>query len=132
MVSAVDAARPDPPAQWRFRALVTDALRAGPGSAASLKSLSASFSDWPALGPAVDSLGAMAPLARDAAPAARALGRLGAIGIEALAKVGHAPAPPEWTRATLAALDSLERPQGLLRLTVVPAVRALVQGVAAR
>jgi len=132
MVSAVDAARPDPPAQWRFRALVTDALRAGPGSAASVKALSASFSTWPGLGPAVDSLGAIAPLARDAAPAARALGRLGAIGIEALARVGRPPAPPEWTRARLAALDSLELPQGLLRLTVVPAVRALVQGVAAR
>ena len=132
LVYAVDAARPDPPAQWRFRALVTDALRPGPTSASSLKALTDAFAAWPDLAPAVDSLGTEAPLARDALPAARALGRLGAIGAEALAQLDRGPAPPEWARARLVALDSLERPQGLLRLSVVPAVRALVQGVVAR
>ena len=132
LVYAVDAARPDPPSQWRFRALVADVLSPGPTSASSREALSEAFSAWPDLGPAVDSLGAEAPLARDALPAARALGRLAVIGTEALAQLDRGPAPPEWTRARLAALDSLERPQGLLRLSVVPAVRALVQGVAAR
>ena len=132
LVSAVDAARPDPPAQWRFRALVADALHSGPGSASALKALTEAFSSWNALAPAVDSLGLEAPLARDALPAALALGRLGVIGTDALAQLDRGPTPPDWARARLAALDSLERPQGLLRLSVVPAVRALVQGVAAR
>ena len=131
-VAAIDAARPDPPARWELRALAADALRAGATSAQSRERLAAEIGAWPRLAPGVDSLGPGAPLARDAIPAARALARAAEIGSEALGRIGQGPAPAEWVRARLAALDSLERPQGLLRVTAIPAIRLLVEGTAAR
>jgi hexosaminidase len=132
LVGAIDAARPDPPSRWELRARAADALLAGATSAQSRERLAAAFAGWPQLAAGVDSLGPEAPLARDAAPAAHALARAGEIGSEALAWIGQGPAPAYWVRAQLAALDSLELPQGLLRVTAIPAIRLLVQGAAPR
>jgi hypothetical protein len=43
--------------------------------------------------------------------------------------LGGGPATADWKKERLAQLDSLERPQGLLRLSVIPGVRLLVAGV---
>ena len=125
LVFAVDAARPDPPAQWDTRALATAALA---GDQAARARLRAAFEAWPAFAPAIDALAAHAPLVGDAALAARALTRVGAIGLEALNQLDHGPAPADWITSRNAALDTLSRPQGLLRITVIPAVRQLVRG----
>jgi len=90
-----------------------------------------SFQAWPALGPALAALTARAPLAGDAAAAARALTRVSAIGLEALDQLDRGTAPADWIKARSAALDTLSRPQGLLRITVIPAVRQLVRGAGA-
>jgi hexosaminidase len=129
LVFAADAARPDPPAQWELRALATAVLARDGGSAEARRVLASRFARWPGLAPALDSLGATAPLARDALPAAQALGRVAAIGTDALEMLGGGPATADWKKERLAQLDSLERPQGLLRLSVIPGVRLLVAGV---
>jgi hexosaminidase len=125
LVFVVDAARPDPPAQWEMRALATAALAGDPGARTRLR---AAFEAWPALAPAIEALAVGAPLVGDASVAARALTRVGAIGIEALDQLDRGPAPADWIQTRSAALDTLSRPQGLLRLTVIPAVRELVRG----
>lgn len=127
LVFAADAARPDPPMRWNARQTASVALRQGPEAAAARRGLDSSFVAWAGLAPALDSLGAELPLVRDAVPAARALVRVAAIGREALLQVERGPASPEWVKARLAELDSLTKPQGLLRLSVIPAVRQLVE-----
>ncbi|HEU5217535.1 MAG TPA: hypothetical protein VFU23_02695, partial [Gemmatimonadales bacterium] len=125
LVFMVDAARPDPPAQWETRALATAALA---GDASARARLRDAFQTWPGLGPAMAALYARAPLTRDGAAAARALTRVAAIGLEALDQLDRGPASADWIKARNATLDTLARPQGLLRITVIPAVRQLVRG----
>jgi hexosaminidase len=132
LVFVVDAARPDPPAQWNFRAMAAAALGTGAAATTARRELGRSFTAWPQLQAGIDSLGAQVPLARDAAPAARALARAAAIGGEALAQLERGAATADWVKARLSALDSLARPQGLLRVTVIPAVRQLVEGAGSR
>lgn len=132
LVFVVDAARPDPPVQWNARKAATAALLLGEEAAAARRGLDSSFVAWGGLAPALDSVGTEVPLVRDALPAARALVRVAAIGREALVQLGQGPAPQEWIKARLAELDTLTKPQGLLRLSVIPAVRQLVEGSGAR
>jgi hexosaminidase len=127
LVFAVDAARPDPPAHWAYRALVAGFLAgdAGRNGGAALNRLDSAFVNWRRMPEEIARLGERAPLARDAMPAAQALARIAAIGAEAL---GRGSRPAEWRNARLAELDSLSRPHGLLRVSVIPAVRMLVEG----
>jgi hexosaminidase len=128
LVFIVDAARPDPPAQWYYRSLVLGAEAGGPEAAGSRRALAQAFAEWPGFDPDLDELGREVPLVREALPAAQALARVAAIGTEALDYLERRAAPPEWAKARLAELDTLQKPQGLLRLTVIPAIRMLVEG----
>ncbi len=123
LVFAIDAARPDPPAHWGYRSLAAAVLT---GAGDGRRRLDSAFARWRML-PGILSEFAEVPLARDVLPAAQALARVTEIGIEALTPPAG-PARAEWARARLAALDSLARPQGLLRITVIPAVRMLIEG----
>jgi len=125
LVFPVDAARPDPPAHWQYRQLATDFL-ANPGNGARVR-LDSAFASWRRLPEELGRLLPMAPLVRDALPAARALARVAVIGSEALER-REGPDREAWARERLASLDTLFRPQGLLRVSVIPAVRLLVQG----
>ncbi len=125
LVFPVDAARPDPRSQWYYRELVTEFL-ANPGNGAAAR-LDSAFAAWRRLPDELSLLLPRAPLVRDALPAARALARVAIIGSEALERE-NGPERPEWARQRLAQLDTLFRPQGLLRVSVIPAVRLLVQG----
>jgi hexosaminidase len=124
LVFAVDAARPDPPAHWETRALVA-AVASNDGKARG--ALDSMFTAWRALAPAIDSLAGREPLVRDAVPAAQALARVAAIGQDYLGQLARGPIPPEWIKARLTELDGLAKPQGLLRVTVLPAVRQLLE-----
>lgn len=125
LVFVADGARPEPPSHWAYRALAMELLSANPGNAKAR--LDSAFARWRRFPLEIERLSAAAPLARDALPAARGLARVAAIGAEALqAPTGAERA--EWARGRLAELDSLYRLQGLLRISVVPAVRLLVQG----
>jgi len=125
---AVDAARPDPPAHWRTRALAAAATGSGPDAPAARRELATSFVAWAALLPALDSLARGTPRVREVLPAARALARVAAIGSETLTRRTAGPLEAEWTRARLAELENLSAPQGLLRISVVPGVARLVRG----
>jgi hexosaminidase len=131
LVFAVDAARPDPPAQWSTRRLVRAALARG-ATANEWRALDSTFVAWAALAPPLDSLSSLAPLSKDAVLSARALARVAAIGRDALEQLRRGSATPEWTKARFAELDLLAKPQGLLRVSVIPAVRELVEAGAPR
>jgi hexosaminidase len=125
---AVDAARPDPPAHWRTRALAAAATGSLPDAPAARRELAARFAEWAALLPALDSLARRTPRVREALPAARALARVAAIGSETLTRRAGGSLDPAWTRARLAELATLSAPQGLLRISVIPGVVRLVRG----
>ena len=131
LVFAVDAARPDPPAQWNSRRLVQTALAQGEAASAR-RTLDSTFAAWVVLAPSLDSLAVHAPLAKDAVSAGHALARVAAIGRDALDQLGRGAAAPEWAKARLTELDLLAKPQGLLRVSVIPAVRDLVEAAAPR
>lgn len=125
---AVDAARPDPPAHWRYRALAAAATGSLPDAPAARRELAARFAEWTALLPALDSLARRTPRVREVLPAARALARVAAIGSETLTRRAAGPLDAEWSRARLAELTTLGAPQGLLRISVIGGVMRLVRG----
>lgn len=125
---AVDAARPDPPAHWKYRLLAAAATGSTAGAAAARRELSTRFAEWTALLAPVDSLAQRTPRVRDVLPAARALARVAEIGNDALSRLAAGSGDPEWTKARLAELQTLSAPQGLLRISVIPAVAMLVRG----
>lgn len=125
LVFMPDAARPEPPSQWAYRALAMQLVSTNPSSARAR--FDSAFARWRRFPQEIERFSAEAPLARDAMPAARGLARVAAIGAEALqAPMGTERA--EWAKGRLAELDTLYRLQGLLRITVIPAIKLLVQG----
>jgi hexosaminidase len=132
LVFVVDAARPDPPAQWAFRSLAGAAVASGPGAAGARTQLDSAFAAWRLLPTATESLAARTPLIRDAIPAAQALSQVAAIGSEALARLPLHSAGADWVKAKTAELDRLSKPQGLLRVSVIPAVRQLVEATGSK
>ena len=127
LVFIPDAARPEPPSHWAYRSLAMELFSANPGTAR--VRFDSAFARWRRFPQEIERLSVDAPLVRDAIPAARGLARVAAIGAEALeAPAGAARA--EWARGRLAELDTLFRLQGLLRISVIPAIKLLVQGSA--
>jgi hexosaminidase len=129
LVFAVDAARPDPPAQWATRVLVTRALER---DTEARRTLELAFEEWGTLAREVGRLALSAVSVVGVAEASAALSRVAAIGQGALTELDRGVPESEWSRQTLAELDLLAKPQGLLRITVIPAVRKLVEGVGGR
>lgn len=125
----VDAARPDPWARSLMNRLAAAVARDPAGSAAQQDQLRRMFAGWRPLAAQVASLTDSIPLAREGGAAADALARLGDIGLQALDYGAGGSAPPAWRDSTRARLVELARPQGLLRLAGVEAVRMLVEGV---
>jgi hexosaminidase len=126
----VDAARPDPPSRFRVGALV-DSLLADPGHAAGRTALAAVFLQWRHLRAELRPLAESSPLAAEALPAAEGLEDLGNIGLEAIAYLVPGSAPPDgWLARVTPALDGADRPLGLLRLPVAPAIRRLAVAAA--
>ena len=128
----VDAARPDPPARWMTERLVRRFVINAFDSAAH-DSLATLFTAWRQLAPQVQALALATPAVGDAVPAAQALERSSAIGLEALQYVRSGSRPDSsWLGLAVADLRRFEGPQGLLRVAVVPEIRklvALLQGV---
>lgn len=127
LVFVVDAAIPDPPSKHTLLDLAAHAAGTGPANAATRDSLSRIFTMWRALPAKVRIVASHAPLAQDAVSAADALdvaAIIGQAGIGALA-TGKA-LPQTWVDAATTSLDALDKPQGLLHLTVVPAIRLLI------
>jgi hexosaminidase len=132
LTGLVDAARPDPWARSTLNRLAR-AVSADPtGSTAQRDQLARTFTSWQPLPQRVAELTDSVPLARDGLAAARALRQLGELGLKALDYLSAGGAPAAWPAQAKASLDTLARPQGLLRLAGVEAVRMLVDGVEAK
>jgi hexosaminidase len=129
LIFAVDAARPDPPAHWATRALVGRVLQGDPEAR---RSLALEFVEWSALAHSMDRIVLRSSPLTGVAAAAAALARVAAIGQGALAELDRGTPAPEWSQQRIAELDQLARPQGLLRITVIPAVRKLVEAAGGR
>jgi len=124
----IDAARPDPPSRWGALTMVERFVQDSGRSTVLRDSLRQTFAAWQALAPAVHAVAVRKPLARDGVAAADALARVAGVGSAALDRMaGTVAATRAWQDSARAVLDSATGPQGLLRLTVVDAVRWLVE-----
>jgi len=124
----IDAARPDPPSRWGSLTMVERFVQDSGRSPVLRDSLRQTFAAWQALAPAVHAVAVRRPLARDGVPAVDALARVAGVGTAALDRMaGTVAATRAWQDSARAVLDSATGPQGLLRLTVVDAVRWLVE-----
>ena len=128
LVQIVDAARPDPPSRWRIEQMTMAITAAAANRGAARDSLMTWFASWRQLPDRVRAAGGTSPLAQGAIPAADALSRVADIGITALdAGSRGVTLGKSWTDSATATLQAADRPQGLLHLVVVPAVRRLLQ-----
>jgi hexosaminidase len=127
LVQVVDAARPDPPARWRFQQLV-NAMTASPATSTAVHdTLAQWFTQWRENAARVHNAANRSPLAQDAIPAADALARVGAIGLTALeARKSGVPLSKAWTDSATVTLQVADKPLGLLHLVVIPALLRLV------
>jgi hexosaminidase len=124
----IDAARPDPPSRWGSLTMVERFVQDSERSAVLRDSLRQTFATWQALAPAVHAVAVRKPLARDGVPAVDALAKVAGVGTAALDRLNGTVVPTRaWQDSARAVLDSATGPQGLLRLTVVDAVRWLVE-----
>jgi len=70
------------------------------------------------------------PLLAQAEPRAQQLGELGTVGLEAVSYLSsELPAAAGWKAGRLAVLDEAEKPQALVRFTVIKPLRDLVNAV---
>jgi hypothetical protein len=121
----IDAARPDPWSRSQLNRQARKVVADPKGAKAERDELTRIFSSWKPLEASVAALADSMPLAKDGIAAARALHQLGDLGLEALSYL-DTPAPADWKTRAKAALDELAKPQGLLRLAGIDAVRTLI------
>ena len=126
----VDALPPDPPSRHNFE-LLTRAYLQGPGSRAQeRKELTAIFNAWISAEPGILRLMGGSPLLAEAEPRAQQLTELGTLGLEAVSYVSSGlPPAAGWKAARLGILDEAEKPQALVRFTVIKPLRDLVNAV---
>lgn len=127
LVQMADAARPDPPARWRIMQLASAVRSSSTMSGAARDTLQRWFTEWRDLAPRVHDIANRSPLVQGAIPAADALATVGAIGLEALeARKSGVALSKSWIDSALVTLKAVDRPQGVLHVVVVPAVRQLL------
>ena len=126
----VDALPPDPPSRHNFE-LLTHAYLQNPGSRSQQKQeLTDDFNAWITAEPAILRSMAGSPLLAQAEPRATQLTELGTVGLEAVSYLSSGlPAAPGWKAGKLAVLDDAEKPQALVRFTVIGPLRDLVNAV---
>jgi hexosaminidase len=127
LTNLIDAARPDPWSRFRMVQLARRVVADPAGTRTERAELTRIFTSWGPLEAQVLALADSIPLAHDGAAAATALKRLGTLGLDALTALDSTPSAG-WKTQANATLDELAKPQGLLRLAGVDAVRVLVGG----
>jgi len=92
--------------------------------------LTAEFKAWIAAEPGILRLMAASPMLARAEPRVQQLTVLGTMGLEALSHLSSGlPAAAGWKAQQLALLDDVEKPQALVRFTVIKPLRYLVSAV---
>lgn len=126
----IDALPPDPPSRHNFELLVKAYLQNLETPSRNEAELTTTFKRWIAAEPGVLRLMATSPLLARAEPRAQQLTVLATIGLEAVSHLSSGlPAAAGWKAQQLALLDEAEKPQALVRFTVIKPLRDLVSAV---
>jgi hexosaminidase len=126
----VDAVRPDPPSRYRMEVLVKAFLQSPAQHASEKQELENNFASWLKAAPEVQKQISVSPLLSDAAGRTQQFAELGKIGSDAVTYLsGGSAAPAGWKQSSLDALDAAQKPQGLVRFTVLAPLRELVNAV---
>lgn len=126
----VDALPPDPPSRHNFELRMRAYLQNPAARTHEQTDLTADFKAWISAEPGILRLMADSPLLAQAEPRAQQLGELGTLGLEAVSYLSSGlPAAAGWKAERLAVLDKAEKPQALVRFTVIKPLRDLVNAV---
>jgi hexosaminidase len=129
----VDALSPDPPSRHNFELLAHSYLQGPAPRGEEETKLVATFKTWIAVEPGVLRVMANSPRLAQAQPRAQQLAELGALGLETVSYLSSgSPANVGWKAEKLALLDDAEKPQALVRFTVIKPLRDLVNAVPER
>jgi hexosaminidase len=125
----VDALPPDPPSRHNFELLVRAYLK-NPAERTQQAELTTGFNRWVTAEPGILRLMAGSRLLAPAETRAQQLTELATMGLAAVSYLSSGLAAPSgWKSASLATLDEAEKPQALVRFTVIKPLRDLVNAV---
>jgi hexosaminidase len=126
----IDALPPDPPSRHNFDLLVRAYLQNPTTRSQEGTELTTEFKGWIAVEPGIMRLMAGSPTLAEAQLRAEQLTKLGAVGMEAVSYLSSGlPAGAGWKAQQLGLLDEAEKPQALVRFTVIKPLRDLVNAV---
>jgi hexosaminidase len=126
----VDALPPDPPSRHNFELLTHTYLQNARAESQEQRELTAQFNAWISTEPGILRLMGGSPLLAQSEPRAQQLAELGTVGLEAVSYLSSGlPAAAGWKAGRLAVLDEAEKPQALVRFTVIKPLRDLVNAV---
>jgi hexosaminidase len=126
----VDALSPDPPSRHNFELLVHAYLQNPTARSEERTELTSKFESWIAAEPGILRLMSGSPTLAQAESRAQQLKELGAEGVETISYLSSGlPAAAGWKAQQLAILDEADKPQSLVRFTVVKSLRDLVNAV---
>jgi len=126
----VDALSPDPPSRHNFESLAHTYLQNPAARKEEEIKLTAIFKAWIAAEPGLLQVMASSPRLAQVQPRAQQLTELGALGLEVISYLSSGqPAGAGWKAVKLAVLDDADKPQALVRFTVIKPLRDLVNAV---
>ena len=126
----VDALSPDPPSRYNFELLAHTYLQNPAARKEEETRLAATFKTWIAAQPGILEVMANSPRLAQAEPRAQQLTELGTLGLEAISYLSSGrPADAGWKAQKVAELDGADKPQALVRFTVIKPLRDLVAAV---
>jgi len=126
----IDALPPDPPSRHNFERLVRAYLQNPATRSQEEAELINDFKAWIAAEPGTLRLMAGSPTLALAELRAQQLTMLGTVGIQAVSYLSSGlPAAAGWKAQQLALLDEAEKPQALVRFTVIKPLRDLINAV---
>ncbi|HVR25953.1 MAG TPA: family 20 glycosylhydrolase [Candidatus Polarisedimenticolia bacterium] len=126
----VDALSPDPPSRHNFELLVRAYLQDPATRLQEGAELTTIFKAWIAAEPGILHLMAASPTLAQAESRAHQLTLLGTTGLEAVSYLSSGlPTAAGWRAEKLAGIDAAEKPQALVRFTVIKPLRDLVGAV---
>jgi hexosaminidase len=125
-----DTLPPDPPSRHSFELLVRSYLQDPAARKPEEAELVSDFNSWIGSEPGVVQLMTASPQLAEAKPRAHQLAELGTTGLEAVSYLSSGlPAGAGWKAGKLAILDEAQKPQALVRFTVLKPLRDLVNAV---
>jgi hexosaminidase len=126
----VDALPPDPPSRHNFELLVRGYLQDPTTRLREEAKLASLFKSWVGAEPEIMRLMAGSPTLAEAQVRAGQLTKLAAVGVEAISHLSSGlSAAAGWKAQQMAVLDEAEKPQALVRFTMIKPMRDLVNAV---